>query len=162
MRKWGRLTAFLEDPAVWLDNNPTERAMRGPVIGRRNHFGSKSVRGPQMAAILYSLVETAKVCGLDPIAYLLEVATRARRTPGATLLPADFKREGGVGARAPITYGSPSGRATAGRYLRCTSPSREDAIQDAVCGTWPVSTSTSRAVTSETSASVILGGSTST
>ena len=58
-----------------------------PVVGRRNHFGSKSVRGTEMAAMLYSLVETAKVCGLDPIAYLLEVATRALRTPGAVLLP---------------------------------------------------------------------------
>lgn len=90
LRQWGRLTAFVQDPVVWLDNNPTERALRGPVVGRRNHFGSKSVRGTEMAAILYTLVETAKVCGLDPIAYLLEVATRARRTPGAALLPADF------------------------------------------------------------------------
>jgi transposase len=89
-RQWARLTAFVQDPVVWLDNNPTERALRGPVVGRRNHFGSKSVRGTEMAAILYSIVETAKVCGLDPIAYLLEVATRARRTPGAVLLPADF------------------------------------------------------------------------
>ena len=61
------------------------------VLGRRNHFGSKSVRGTEMAAIFYSLVETAKVCGIDPIAYLVEVATRARRTSGAVLLPADFK-----------------------------------------------------------------------
>ena len=40
---------------------------------------------------MYSLVESAKVAGVDPIAYLVEVATRARRTPGAVLLPADFK-----------------------------------------------------------------------
>jgi transposase len=91
LRQWGRLTAFVGDPVVWLDNNPTERALRGPVLGRRNHFGSKSVRGTEMAAILYSLVETAKVCGIDPTAYLVEVATRTRRTPGAVLLPADFK-----------------------------------------------------------------------
>lgn len=91
LRQWGRLTAFVQDPVVWLDNNPTERALRGPVLGRRNHFGSKSVRGTEMAAILYSLVETAKVCGLDPTAYLVEVATRARRAPGAVLLPGDFQ-----------------------------------------------------------------------
>ena len=42
---WDRLTLFLEDPVVWLDNNRTERGLRGPVIGRRNHFGSKSARG---------------------------------------------------------------------------------------------------------------------
>jgi transposase len=91
LRIWGRLTTFVEDPEIWLDNNATERGLRGPVIGRHNHFGSKSVRGTQMAAILYTLVETAKVAGVDPIAYLIEAATRARRTSGAVLLPADFK-----------------------------------------------------------------------
>jgi hypothetical protein len=44
-----------------------------------------------MAAILYTLVGTAKVCGVDPIAYLIEAATRARRTPGTVLLAAEFK-----------------------------------------------------------------------
>jgi len=82
LRNWDRLTAFVDDPLVWLDNNRTERGIRGPVVGRRNHFGSKSVRGTEAAAILYSLVESAKVCGIDPIAYLIEVATRTRRTPG--------------------------------------------------------------------------------
>jgi hypothetical protein len=40
---------------------------------------------------MYSLVESAKVTGIDPVAYLVEVATRAKRTSGAGLLPADFK-----------------------------------------------------------------------
>jgi transposase len=93
MRNWERLTAFVNDAVVWLDNNPTERGIRGPVVGRRNHFGSKSVRGTEAAAILYSLVESAKVCGVDTVAYLIEVATRARRTPGAVLQPADFAAE---------------------------------------------------------------------
>ena len=70
MRNWERLSAFADEPLVWLDNNPTERGLRGPVVGRRNHFGSKSARGTEAAAILYSLVESAKVCGVDPIAYL--------------------------------------------------------------------------------------------
>jgi transposase len=87
---WDRLTLFLEDPVVWLDNNRTERGLRGPVIGRRNHFGSKSARGTEVAAILYSLVESSKSFGVDPIAYLTEVATRAQQSPGAVLLPADF------------------------------------------------------------------------
>jgi len=62
----------------------------GAVIGRRNHFGSKSARGTEVAATLYSLVESAKATGIDPIAYLTEVATRAKESPGAVLLPADF------------------------------------------------------------------------
>ena len=61
------------------------------MIGRRNHFGSKSARGTVVAATMYSLVESAKATGVDPIAYLVEVATRAKRNPGAVLLPADFK-----------------------------------------------------------------------
>ena len=88
---WDRLTLFLDNAEVWLDNNRTERGLRGPVIGRRNHFGSKSARGTQVAAIMYSLVESAKAAGIDPIAYLTEVATRAQRSPGAVLLPADLR-----------------------------------------------------------------------
>jgi transposase len=88
---WDRLTLFLDHAEVWLDNNRTERGLRGPVIGRRNHFGSKSARGTQVAAIMYSLVESAKAAGIDPIAYLTEVATRAQRSPGAVLLPADLR-----------------------------------------------------------------------
>jgi hypothetical protein len=38
---WERLTAFIDNPIVWLDNNATERALRDTVAGRRNHFGSK-------------------------------------------------------------------------------------------------------------------------
>lgn len=90
---WTRLTTFLEHPEVWLDNNATERGLRGPVIGRRNHFGSKSARGTHAAAVLYSLVESAKASGVDPNAYLLAVATRAKRNAGAVLLPADFAAE---------------------------------------------------------------------
>lgn len=57
------------------------------------HFGSKSARGTEVAAILYSLVESAKASGIDPIAYLTEVATRAKESPGAVLLPADFSAQ---------------------------------------------------------------------
>ena len=65
------------DPRVPLDNNATERGIRGPVIGRRNHFGSKSQRGTEVAAIFYSLLETAKLHGVDPARYLIEAAKAA-------------------------------------------------------------------------------------
>ena len=54
---WKGLLRFLEDPRVPLDNNATERALRGPVQGRKNHYGSKSERGTRVAATLYSLLE---------------------------------------------------------------------------------------------------------
>ena len=88
---WSRLTLFLDEAEIWLDNNRTVRGLRGPVIGRRNHFGSKSARGTIVAATMYSLVESAKAAGVDPIAYLVEVATRAKRDTGAVLLPSEFK-----------------------------------------------------------------------
>ena len=91
LKNWDRLTVFVRDPLVWLDNNRTERGLRGPVVGRRNHFGSKSARGTVVAATMYTLVESAKVAGIDPVAYLVEVATCAKRAPGAVLLPDDFK-----------------------------------------------------------------------
>jgi transposase len=74
---WERLTRFVEDPRIPLDNNATERAIRGPVVGRRNHFGSKSRRGTEVAAIFYSLIETAKLHGVDPARYLAEAAKAA-------------------------------------------------------------------------------------
>lgn len=92
---WGPLQAFLEDPFVPLDNNATERALRGIVIGRKNHYGSRSERGTEVAAILYTVVESARMCGLDPYAYLtgavqgLDMGTDPRLLlPGGELFPA--------------------------------------------------------------------------
>lgn len=73
---WKGLGVFLDDSAVDLDNNRTERALRGVVLGRKNHYGSRSVRGTEVAALFYSLIESAKLVGIDPSDYLLQ-ATRA-------------------------------------------------------------------------------------
>jgi transposase len=85
---WERLTRFVQDPRIPLDNNQTERGIRGPVVGRRNHFGSKSRRGTEVASVLYSLIETAKLNGLDPARYLAEAVHAARR--GEVILPWQF------------------------------------------------------------------------
>ncbi len=87
---WPGLVRFLDDPAIPLDNNHTERALRGLVVGRKNHYGSKSLRGTQVAALFYSLLESAKLAGLDPAAYLTEATRRAIATPGTVTLPADL------------------------------------------------------------------------
>ncbi|MFI4978611.1 MAG: IS66 family transposase, partial [Solirubrobacterales bacterium] len=63
---WSGLERFLDDPRIPVDNNATERAARGVVVGRKNHYGSKSERGTKVAAILYSLLETAKLAGVEP------------------------------------------------------------------------------------------------
>jgi transposase len=77
---WKGLTVFLDDARVPLHNNAAERALRGPVVGRKNHFGSRSRRGTEAAAILYSLVESAKLAGVDPAAYLRQAVVAALRS----------------------------------------------------------------------------------
>ena len=85
---WDRLTRFVEDPLVPLDNNATERSLRGPVVGRKNHYGSKSRSGTVVAATLYSILETAKLCGVEPAAYLAAAVRAADH--GQVLLPSQF------------------------------------------------------------------------
>lgn len=69
-KRWSKLTRFLDDPIIPLDNNAAERALRGPVIGRKNHYGSKSRRGTEVAAVFYSLLESAKLVGVPADKYL--------------------------------------------------------------------------------------------
>jgi len=81
---WDGLRVFLDDPLVGLDNNGTERALRGIVLGRKNHYGSRSVRGTEVAAILYTLIESAKLAGVGPHTYLktaITAALRGQQTP---------------------------------------------------------------------------------
>jgi transposase len=85
---WERLTRFVDDARIPLDNNATERAIRGPVVGRKNHYGSKSRSGTDVAATLYSILETAKLHDIDPMAYLTAAIAAAER--GETMLPWQF------------------------------------------------------------------------
>jgi transposase len=71
---WDRLARFVQDARIPLDNNATERAIRGPVVGRKNHYGSRSRRGTEIASIFYSLLETAKLHNVDPARYLRTAA----------------------------------------------------------------------------------------
>jgi transposase len=85
--RWTRLTRFVDDPRIPLDNNATERAIRGLVVGRKNHYGSRSQRGTEVAALFYTLIETAKLRGVEPKAYLQKALMAALITPGAVTLP---------------------------------------------------------------------------
>jgi transposase len=87
---WDRLIRFTGDPRIPLDNNATERAIRGPVIGRKNHYGSKSRRGTEVAATVYSILETSKLHAIDPTAYVAAAVLAADR--GQVLLPWQFSK----------------------------------------------------------------------
>ena len=67
---WSGLIRFLDDPRIALSNNISERANRDPVLGRKNHYGSRSKRGTEVAAQLYTILETAKLSDVDARAYL--------------------------------------------------------------------------------------------
>ena len=88
---WAGLVRFLENPRIPLENNGTERAIRGPVVGRKNFYGSRSRRGTEVAATFYTIFETAKALNLDPAEYLRAVVLKALTSPGSLTLPADFQ-----------------------------------------------------------------------
>jgi hypothetical protein len=90
LNMWTGLVLFLDDPSIPLDNNGTERAVRGPVLGRKNHHGSRSLRGTEVAATLYSLVESAKLNDLEPRLYL-RAAVRAGLRDETVPLPHEVK-----------------------------------------------------------------------
>ena len=64
-----------------IDNNAAERALRGVSLGRKNYLFMGSDAVGERAAAIYSLVETAKLNGLDPEAYLREVLKRIAEHP---------------------------------------------------------------------------------
>ena len=87
LRHWQGLTVFIDDPFIPLTNNHTEREMRTVVLGRKNHLGSKSQRGTEVAAVLYTLIETAYLNGLDPFKYLVDATYAMLDDPTAFPLP---------------------------------------------------------------------------
>jgi len=79
--RWKALTRYVEDGRIEIDNSAAERALRGVALGRGNYLFMGSDGGGERAAALYSLIETAKLNGLDPEAYLREVLERIAEHP---------------------------------------------------------------------------------
>jgi transposase len=96
LKRWAALTRYAEDGRLEIDNNAAERALRGVALGRKNYLFMGSDAGGERAAALYSLVETAKLNGLDPMRYLREVFERIADHPinrVHELLPWNMKAE---------------------------------------------------------------------
>lgn len=73
LTRWTALTRYRDDGHLEIDNNAAERALRGVALGRKNYMFVGSDAGGERAAIMYSLIGTAKLNGLDPLAYLRHV-----------------------------------------------------------------------------------------
>jgi transposase len=92
--RWKALLRCLDDGRLALDNNPAERALRCVAIGRKNYLFAGSDAGGRRAAALYSLIESAKLNGLNPQHYLADVLARIADHPArqiAELLPWHWK-----------------------------------------------------------------------
>ena len=76
LSRWASLTLFLEDGRVAIDNNAAERALRPIGVGRRNWLFAGSDTGGETLARAMTIIETAKMNGLDPQAYLADVLDR--------------------------------------------------------------------------------------
>ena len=74
--RWEGLCLFLADGRVDLDNNPVERSIRPVALGRKNHLFAGSDGGGARWAVVASLIETAKMNGVEPFAYLRDVLER--------------------------------------------------------------------------------------
>lgn len=79
--RWASLCRFLDDGTIEIDNNAAERAIRPIALGRKNWLFAGSDKGGERAAAILSLIESAKLNGLNPEAYLRQVLTRVADHP---------------------------------------------------------------------------------
>src|SRR5512147_3176038 len=78
---WTALTRFVDDGRLEIDNNRAENTIRGVALGRKNWLFAGSDAGGERAAAVYGLIETCKLNGIDPFAWLRDVLTRIAAHP---------------------------------------------------------------------------------
>lgn len=81
---WEGLTVFLDHPAVKMDNNTAERSVRNPVTGRKNYYGSGSVWSAHLAAMMFTVLQTVMLWGLNPHHWLHALLQACADNGGAT------------------------------------------------------------------------------
>jgi hypothetical protein len=81
LKRWPAFTRFLDDGRICLSNNAAERALRGIALGRKAWLFAGSERGGERAAIMYTLIQTAKLNDVDPQAWLADVLARIADHP---------------------------------------------------------------------------------
>jgi transposase len=99
LKRWVAFTRFLDDGRICLTNNAAERELRGIALGRKSWLFAGSDRGGERAAVMYTLIRTARLNDIDPQAWLADVLARINDhiiTDLAALLPwhwaADMER----------------------------------------------------------------------
>ena len=105
LSNWAALTRFLDDGHVPIDNNAAENSVRPLAIGRRNWLFVGSQQAGERAGIVLSLIESAKLNGHDPWAYLKDVFERLptlKQRDLAQLLPHNWRPATGVRVTSPV------------------------------------------------------------
>ena len=103
LRRWDALTRFLDDGRICITNNAAERALRCVPLGRKAWLFCGSDRGGQRAAVLYTLIQTARLNDVDPQAWLADVLARIAGHPAHRideLLPWNWRANAGVLSQA--------------------------------------------------------------
>jgi len=77
LNQWDKLVMYLDSPYLTPDNNACENAIRPFVLGRKNWLFNKSPEGAVSSCGIYSLIETAKQNGIEPLMYLRELFEKA-------------------------------------------------------------------------------------
>jgi transposase len=76
LKRWATFARFLDDGRICLTNNAAERALRGIALGRKSWLFAGSDRGGERAAVMYTLIQTARLNDVDPQAWLADVLAR--------------------------------------------------------------------------------------
>ena len=95
LKRWDAFAAFLHDGRICLTNNTAERSLRGIALGRKSWLFAGSDRGGRRAAMMYSLIVTAKLNDVDPQAWLADVLARIASHPARRideLLPWNWQK----------------------------------------------------------------------
>ena len=103
LKRVDAFTRFLEDGRICLSNNAAERALRGIALGRKAWLFAGSDRGGERAAIMFTLIQTAKLNDVDPQAWFADVLARIadhKITDLAALLPWNWRSAMRVGLAA--------------------------------------------------------------
>jgi transposase len=91
-REWDGLIAHRGYPMISLDNNAAERALRRPVVTRKNAYGSRTEDAARLAARIWTITATAEMAGLNPITYLTAYLDACGRTGGKPPTGPDLER----------------------------------------------------------------------
>lgn len=85
LNHWEGLTVFVDHPHVPMDNNIAERGLRSSVVGRKNYYGSGAIWSAELATVMFTILKTIKLWGLNPhtwlMAYLHECAMHGGSAP---------------------------------------------------------------------------------